>query len=127
MPTYPYDASFNPAAPMLPVQMSRPFGPAIVTARAMIDSGSDITTVPTALAYQLGLPRVFPPIEVREVIGDSLKKVPAFSASIAQVMGQFTTVVVILWDAPYVLLGRDFINSLKITLDGPQGVVEVSA
>ncbi|MBI2919235.1 MAG: retroviral-like aspartic protease family protein [Chloroflexi bacterium] len=120
MTTYPYDSAFNPAAPMVDVQVSRPYSPAFETVPAMVDTGCDITAVPHDLVERLGLKRVGE-IPLREVLGGDRVRGPVYLASLELEGHPLGTIQVTACNDNCILLGRDVLNDWKVTLDGPQG------
>jgi predicted aspartyl protease len=84
----------------------------------VLDSGADITAVPAAVADRLGL------VQFSDVIlaGYAGPAVPAESYVVDITLHDFelTAIEVVLTHESYVIAGRDILNQLQITLDGPQ-------
>ncbi len=90
---------------------------------ALVDSGSDNTTLPKDMCDTLGLRRVDDlPVED----GRSTSRQDRYAALIALAEGQFRYCAILRWDRPYALLGRDMLNNWKLVLDGPRQTLEVT-
>lgn len=122
MPTYRYDASFNPSAPVLPIEIAAPLSPSAHRVRALVDSGADISVVPRQLAERLQLRRV--DVVPTQGFGGAIVECSVFSVSLALEMGQPRIIRAILWEEDYALLGRDILNHWKVTLDGPRSSLD---
>ena len=116
----PYDEnSFSPPAPVALVIIRVPnSAPSIADVPMLIDSGADVTLIPNA------------PVEFLRIAADTedVYQLQGFDGSISESQavradlvfgrrtfkGRFLVV-----DRPYGILGRDVLNHLTITLDGP--------
>lgn len=116
-----YDAvQFDPPAPVAQVQLRNPQQPNRVTSALMlIDSGADVTLVPLAAATEIGLS-----IDAEngyELSGFDGQQSIAFpvglelSFSGRTFRGQFLVL-----EYPTGIIGRNLLNLLRITLDGPR-------
>ncbi len=119
MATFPYDASFDPPAPILPVGASSAHVAEGVTVPAFVDSGADLSAMPATVARKLGLSQVGETAVSGPLGGARL--CPLFSVSLWVPGVKAVSVEAVLWQEPYLLLGRDALNEWKVTLDGPQG------
>ncbi|MBI2305125.1 MAG: retroviral-like aspartic protease family protein [Chloroflexi bacterium] len=124
MATYAYNASFDPPAPVLPVKIGVPLSSSPpVTVNAFVDSGADITAIPSALTRQLQMRRADTAL-LRGFEG-KVRESPVFSVTLATGEGEHKFIRAVLWQETYALLGRDLLNQLEITLDGLQGVLHI--
>ncbi len=119
---YPYDPSFTPPAPVVPIRVGLPgTGAAGVAVRALVDSGADLTVVPRGVAAQLRLPAVG---EVSlSGVGRSSVRAVLHAARIEAAGREFLLEVLAVGDDA--LVGRDLLNRCVVTLRGPDGVVEI--
>lgn len=119
MPAYDVEL-FDPPAPLARVVLRNPTTGAVWTdAPMLLDSGSDITLVPTAAVQQLGL----------TIVPDAQYELMGFDGSVSfatavrlemtfcrrSFRGQFLLV-----DQPWGILGRNVLNALTLLLDGPK-------
>lgn len=120
-----YDSSFlRPPGPLAKVRVRAPnSGAQIADVAMLIDSGSDLTLLPTAIVEQLGLD---PPIEHDyELEGFDGRKTAARSVKLELTFlkrsfsGRF-----ILLDSPCGILGRNVLNHFALVLDGPNLIWE---
>ncbi|MBE3597604.1 MAG: retroviral-like aspartic protease family protein [Limnochordaceae bacterium] len=121
---YPYDTSCEPPAPVVPVRISVPGSrDRGVALAALIDSGADVTVIPTAVAGAMGLP----PIGALKVSGVAgiVRRAIVYAAEV-EINGLRRTVEVV-GLGQEALLGRNFINQCVLTLDGPELQAEVTA
>jgi predicted aspartyl protease len=114
----PYDVSFRPPAPVAELTIVHPTDP---TARASLpgkmDTGADVTVIPTWLAAELGL----------QPKGRAWTR--GFDGSYSQRLVYYPSLVVegkelsavrcVSSDRPNVLLGRNVLNRFVIVLNGP--------
>lgn len=124
MAPYRYDASFDPPAPVVPVQIGTPLSSsAAVTISAFVDSGADTTAIPATVTRQLQMRRA----DVARLKGFDgvVRELPVFSIALALADGRQRVMRAVAWEESYVLLGRDLLNQLKVTLDGPQGLLGI--
>ena len=124
--SYHYDTSFNPAMPVVTVRLrSLYLDSPELQLTALIDSGSDGTMVPLSVLTQMN---------ARQVGQGAIRGVTGHRQSVAlyeilvQIgpfdLGKFQ--VVGLEDEGDLILGRDVLNQLIITLNGLAHVVEIS-
>jgi hypothetical protein len=119
MPRYD-DTHFSPAAPVAKVTLSIPESSASVTEVPMlIDSGADVTLLPQASIDLLGV----------EVNADEVYELAGFDGSISISRAVRVDLVFgrktfkgrfLLIDQAWGVLGRDVLNHVCLTLDGPQ-------
>jgi len=121
---YRYAAHMSPPAPFVNITLICPATGATTTVSAQVDPGADRTVLPGALVASLGLVEdgrlafqgfagavVELPIFLIELQIESLAPVAVRAA-----LGE---------DEPWVLLGRDVLNSHRLILDGPNLVLEI--
>jgi predicted aspartyl protease len=122
---YRYNQQVNPPAPFVHVTL----GTMDAVRRteevpAQLDPGADKTVVPSRLIdiLQVSLARLVPTAG----LGSQVHQLSAFYIEIA-IRGQKPVVAEVLASSeePYVLLGRDVLNSFRIILDGPQQFLEI--
>jgi predicted aspartyl protease len=124
--SYLYDPSFEPAMPVVTVRLRSlyPNSPEIEYL-ALIDSGSDGTMIPLTVLTQMNARQVSEGI-IRGVTGH--RQVVALYEVLIQIgslaLGKFQ--VVALEDGSDLILGRDVLNQLIVTLNGLAQVVEIS-
>lgn len=110
-----YDASLDPPAPVVPVRISGPVGDEAVMLPMLVDTGADCTLVPAPIVRQLGLPQ----IDVIGVtgVGGARKRATVHAASVE--LGGLRVLARIVAFADEAILGRDILNQIVVTLDGP--------
>lgn len=121
----PYDGTFDPPAAVLNITFANPFlkdSPKI-DGKGVIDSGAFKSVIPKAWATQIGL------IPVTEVTAKGYDgKEQKQLASIVNISFNghlFEHVEALIVDRRTALIGRDILNQLKLTLDGPKQEFEI--
>lgn len=124
MKIFPYETSERPPAPYLdlrvrPSVQRRRFLPQ----RAKLDSGASMTVIPNSLVVRWGLI----PHSAVAVRGYNrrLSIRPAYVVDLEIGKKRFAQIKVTVSPRDNVLLGRDVLNQLKITLDGPSRMTEI--
>jgi aspartyl protease len=124
MLTFPYESAEDPPAPYVDLQISPPRREHLrVEFRGKLDSGAGLTVIPDSLARLWHLrqrDRVF----VRAFDG-SLSMRPLYRVDLTIGTRHFGRVPVTMSRRTNVLIGRDLLNQLTITLDGPDLRVEI--
>lgn len=120
----PYDASIVPPAPFVPVRLSNlAGGPEAASVPAKIDTGADVSAVPTGLVNQLGL---VPAGEIQvEGYDGQISAVHVYDVVLGILDLRIIGLAVIAIPENYVLLGRDVLNTLRLLFDGPALVLEI--
>lgn len=122
----PYDASFDPAAPVLSVTLT-----GVVHRRprlsfpALIDTGSDVTAIPQTAVQRLKLYAVG-----RIPMEDLQAQVTQLDLFVVQVtFAEYPPqeMEVIPTELPLVVLGRDWLQSYYLLLNGPEQTLEISS
>lgn len=118
---FPYDRQYDPPAPVLPLRVGPPRAEPVVAAPALMDSGADLTVLPEELVRTLRLPQIGE-VTVRGVEGVA-RRVPVYAAEV-EVAG-IRRIVEVVGIRTNALLGRDVLNRMVITLNGPQQILRV--
>ncbi len=124
--TYDYDSDYQPAMPTAEITIGPAMVEAFLTLTALVDSGADATMIPRRYLQQF---RARPGRQayLRGTTGRrklvnlypiSLQLGPFHYAHLEVVGGS---------DQDEVIIGRDVLNDLTITLDGPAGSVQIAA
>ena len=122
MTAYQYDRGYEPPAPVVPLRVSPPHGDAAVLLAALVDSGADLTVIPTMVSRELGLHET-DRVTVRAAGG---AVVPA-SVYAAQVeVDGVAEIVEVLALGEETLLGRNLLRAVVVTLDGPRDEVTLA-
>lgn len=114
--SYPYDTSYDPPAPVVPVRISAPGSPDRgVALPALVDSGADVTVIPAAVAAAIGLP----PIGRLGVAGVAgvVHGAVVYAAEVEMNGVRRSAEVIGLGDQT--VLGRNLLNQWVLVLDGP--------
>jgi len=124
MSEIPYDATYQPPAPVLDIALMAPATGSRVKLTGIIDTGADATIIPLQFLQQIGARRVF-------------------ATGLKSQWGERRTVFLYLVDvrissitlpAIYVVgdelgedivVGRDVLNRLRILLNGPDAVAQI--
>ena len=117
--TIPYDVSYEPSALVIPavlagVVRSRPQ----VRLSALIDTGSDITAVPETAVTRLRLYAVGR-IEV-EGVHAHVETVEIYTVQLSIADLRIREMEVIPTKQPFVILGRDWLETYYLLLNGPE-------
>ncbi len=125
MSRYRYNRQVSPPAPFVHVSVRAAVdGTTAAESAAQVDTAADLTVIPSRLVDELGL------LQVNEVpilgVGGHLEILRAFLVFI-QIRETSPRLVKVLShpEEPYVLLGRDVLNHFRITLDGPNLVLDI--
>lgn len=115
----PYDPSFEPAAPVVDVELLYRLTGESTQLRAHIDTGSSISSVPMLVARQLNLT----PSGSASVRGfdQRIKDVPTFIVTLRLEGPVLLNVEVVGIERDDMLIGRDILEHFVLSLDGKQG------
>ncbi len=120
-----YEHSYYPPAPMVDIWLAPPERAfALGPLSALIDTGADGSLLPAQILRQLGI-ELFDVKRLRSQWGES-RYVETFLVDVGIGSLRLPLVEVVSDDASdEILLGRNVLNLLHLTLDGPNQVVEV--
>ncbi len=93
---------------------------------AQLDTAADRTLVPLPILETLGLK----PIDDILIggVGGNEETMPVFAVSLAMFTLPTRTLAVVAHpDEPWILLGRDVLNSYRLLLDGPKLALEIDS
>lgn len=122
--TYQYDGHYNPAMPVVDIEIGRAMDAASLALKALVDSGADATIIPINSLQEIRARRSRK-MWLRGTAGGrilvdlyqiSLRLGP-FSQALLEVVGSAQN--------DEVIVGRDVLNHLKVILDGPASSTEV--
>jgi predicted aspartyl protease len=118
-----YEANLDPPGPVIPVRISAPRATDAVMLPMIVDTGADCTLVPSEIVRRLALPQV-------DVIGISGvgggKQRATMHAALVELAGLPVLARVVAFGGE-AILGRDLLNRVVVTLDGPELAVSVSS
>ncbi|MFQ6040690.1 MAG: retropepsin-like aspartic protease [Candidatus Poribacteria bacterium] len=119
-----YNKSERPPAPYIVLEIA-PAGRRRkpTRRRAKLDSGASLTVIPETLRKRWNIPP-FRGVTVRAYNGQRIVR-PIYLADIIIGSRQFQNIEVTIAPRRNILLGRNVMNKLRITLDGTQEVVEI--
>lgn len=121
-----YDAAYEPAMPVCRVTIVSAATGRRVTADAIMDTGADATIVPISMLRPIGARRVFE-TGLRSQWGER-RSVFLYLVDL-EINGVTLPAVYVAGDevGREVVLGRNALNKLVVTLDGPAKLVRVDA
>ena len=122
--TYTYDNTYLPSIPVLDLFIGHALNVPTLQLSAIIDSGADATMIPVKYLKQIGA-RKGKQVVIRSYLGkrdpvdryDISLQFASFSRSRISVVGVTQTTEAV--------IGRDILNFLVVTLNGPGGTVEI--
>lgn len=116
-----YGANFDPPAPILPIRVSAPGNHEGVLLHALVDTGADLSVVPSYLAEEIGLPAVS---LVRVRAFDGVFRSAILYAATLEING-VSAICEVLAMGDGALVGRDFLNRWALLLNGPRQFLEL--
>ena len=118
----PYNLISDPPAPYSPIWVVNPYEPfSRFSLEAKLDTGADLTALPENVIANLSLKQA-DWLKVSGFAGTAT--VPTYEAKV-EVAGHDIHLEVVGYSEAYALLGRDFLNHLRLLLDGPGQILEV--
>lgn len=122
---YDYDPAYAPPAPFLPIAVDG-YDPAKAPAilPAFVDTGADGTLLPEDILHTVGAEYV-DTVRMADVAG-GIQRLDRYTVRV-QIDGEIVHAVSAVATAAgsEALIGRDVLNHLVVTLNGPAGVVEL--
>ncbi len=119
-----YNKSERPPAPYIVLEIA-PAGRSrkSIRRRAKLDSGASLTVIPANLRERWRIPPSGT-VKVRAYNGQESMR-PIYLVDVIIGSRQFQNIEVTTTQRRNILLGRDIMNKLRITLDGTQEIVEI--
>jgi hypothetical protein len=122
--TYNYDSDYHPPMPVVELSIGLPLSDTVVELQAIVDSGADGTMIPVRHLQQVGARRSRKAM-MRGVTGvAALVDLYAVAVRLGSYRQGFVEVVGVV-DNDETIIGRDILNHLSVTLNGPALAVEV--
>ena len=122
--TYEYDNEYNPAMPVVDINIGRAMGTASLALKALVDSGADATIIPINYLQQIRARRSRKMWMRGTAGGRVLVDLYQISLQLGP-LAQTLLEVVGSSQNDEVIVGRDVLNHLTVTLNGPANSVEV--
>lgn len=122
--TYEYDNDYNPAMPVVDIEIGRAMDAASLALKAVVDSGADATIIPVHSLQEIHARRS----RKMWMSGTTGGRVLVDLYQISIQFGPFAqTLLEVVGSAQTdeVIVGRDVLNHLTVTLNGPAHSVEV--
>lgn len=122
----PFSKTYIPPAPILVIALAVPDeSPRIQNIEAFVDTGADMTIVPTSFVEELGVPSEYSGT-LRAFVTGSTRRVSIHTLDILIDRLRFPSIDVISDDmGDQVILGRNFLNKMRLVLDGPKQMTEL--
>jgi hypothetical protein len=115
---FPYALSFKPPMPALDVDILHPLTNARATLFAKIDTAADQTIIPESIVNILDLEPQG--LTIAQPVDSDVRVYITYACDLIVAGRQFIDLEAAAAPVDYILLGRDVLNELRITLDGPQ-------
>lgn len=122
---YRYNTQLQPPAPFVHLLLRNPAdGSELLAVPAQIDTAADRTVLPQSLVKNLGLAQIG--TMLIGGLGGITYTLPTYVVMVGiHDLAVQPIKVVASADEEWPLLGRDILNSVRLTLDGPQSVLEI--
>jgi hypothetical protein len=124
--TYEYDATYDPAMPVVDIEIGRAMAETSLAVTALVDSGADATMIPIGYLRQIHARRSRK-TWMRGTTGERML-IDLYPISIQ--LGPFAQAhLEAVGDTQNdeVIVGRDVLNHLSVNLNGPANAVEIAA
>ncbi len=122
--TFDYNRAYFPAAPFMEVEINNYNADAKpITISAQIDSGADATMIPISVLEEVGA--LFEATRLAVDFSGQRHHVDLYAASINLAGQTFYLSVIAQENASEGIIGRDILNDLVVTLNGPAHVTEI--
>ena len=119
-----YDSSYNPAMPVITIQVARRIGETPFTLTAIVDSGADATQIPLPILHQL---------QARQGLTGWLSgsaggryRVNLYKGALQIAAYRFIYADVVGTRQDEIIVGRDILNQFVVTLNAPGYVVTIA-
>jgi hypothetical protein len=122
--TYNYDSDYDPPMPVVDLSIGLPLSDTIVDLPAIVDSGADGTMIPVRHLQQVGARRSRKAMMRGVTGGAALVDLYAVAVRLGSYRQGFVEVVGVV-DSDETIIGRDILNHLSVTLNGPALAVEI--
>ncbi len=122
--TYEYNSDYNPAMPIVEIEIGRGLANPSLNLKALVDSGADATIIPTDYLQEIGARRS----RKMWMRGTAGGRVLVDLYQISLQLGPLAqTLLEVVGDTQNseVIVGRDVLNDLTVTLNGPGSSVEI--
>jgi hypothetical protein len=123
--THDYDSSYNPAMPVIELQIRRRAGQSPLALKAIVDSGADATMIPLHYLRQLSVRKG----QTKWLSGAAGGRYEVDMYTLAVQIGEQPAKyidVVGIERQDEIIVGRDLLNQYVVTLNAPGHTVEVS-
>jgi predicted aspartyl protease len=123
--TYDYNFAYTPSAPVAEIEVTSDLSDTAITLVAFIDSGADATMLPFEILQQLQAEE----LETRYLRTVTGKRIAVDLYRVGIRIGAYhiRSIRAVATDSPSeVILGRDVLNHLIVTLNGLAAVTEIS-
>lgn len=124
--TYNYNSDYQPAIPTVEIEIGPAMAGVFLSLTAVVDSGADATMIPRHYLRQLRAR----PGQKAFLRGTTGRGKSVFMYPITLQVGPFhhAHLQVVGGDNPHeIIIGRDVLNHLTVTLDGPASSVQIAA
>lgn len=122
--SYEYSSHYQPPIPMVEIAIGVPLSETIIELQAIVDSGADATMVPVQYLQDVGAQPSRKAIMRGVLDKGTLVDLYAVGVRLGPYRQGFIEVVGVV-DSEETIIGRDILNHLSVTLNGPAMVVEL--
>jgi len=123
--TYDYNSEYHPSMPMVELSIGLPSANTTLRLGGIVDSGADATIIPVRYLLELGARRSRKAF-MRGITGSgTFVDLYPVAMQLGPLRQEFMEVVGVI-DIDEAIVGRDILNYLSVTLNGPAAAVEVS-